>query len=59
LLDWPDPLPDAGFLVLRHLAWLHEGGLVQTRREAQTVYYSLADERVRDMLSLPKQQFCH
>lgn len=43
----------------QHLAWLREGGLVQTRREAQTVYYSLADERVRDMLSLLKQQFCH
>jgi len=43
----------------QHLAWLREGGLVQTRREAQTVYYRLADERVRDMLSLLKQQFCH
>ena len=42
----------------QHLAWLREGGLVQTRREAQTVYYSLADERVRDMLSLLKQLFC-
>lgn len=43
----------------QHLAWLRDGGLVQTRREAQTVYYRLADERVRDMLSLLKQQFCN
>ncbi len=43
----------------QHLAWLRDGGLVQTRREAQTVYYRLADERVRDILSLLKQQFCH
>lgn len=42
----------------QHLAWLREGGLVQTRREAQTIYYSLADARVGKVLSLLKKLFC-
>lgn len=42
----------------QHLAWLREGGLVQTRREAQTIYYSLADARVKDVLALLKKLFC-
>lgn len=42
----------------QHLSWLREGGLVQTRREAQTIYYSLADDRVSEVLALLKQLFC-
>lgn len=42
----------------QHLAWLREGGLVQTRREAQTIYYSLADKRVKEVLTVLKKQFC-
>ena len=42
----------------QHLAWLREGGLVQTRREAQTIYYSLADARVKDVLAILKKLFC-
>lgn len=30
----------------QHLARLRKDGLVVTRREAQTIYYSLADQRV-------------
>lgn len=42
----------------QHLSWLREGGLVQTRREAQTIYYSLADARVAKVLGLLKKLFC-
>ena len=42
----------------QHLAWLRAGGLVQTRREAQTIYYSLADARVKDVLAILKKLFC-
>lgn len=42
----------------QHLSWLREGGLVQTRREAQTIYYSLADARVAKVLGLLRKLFC-
>jgi DNA-binding transcriptional ArsR family regulator len=42
----------------QHLAWLREGGLVKTRRDAQTIYYSLADKRVKEVLAVLKKQFC-
>lgn len=42
----------------QHLASLREKGLVQTRREAQTIYYQLADPRVTQLLALLKQLFC-
>lgn len=42
----------------QHLAWLREGGLVQTRREAQTIYYSLTDKRVKEVLTVLKKLFC-
>jgi DNA-binding transcriptional ArsR family regulator len=42
----------------QHLSWLREGGLVQTRREAQSIYYSLADNRVAKVLVLLKKLFC-
>ncbi len=42
----------------QHLAWLREAGFVRTRRESQTIYYELADERVATMMALLKQLFC-
>lgn len=42
----------------QHLAWLREAGFVQTRRESQTIYYQLADERVTTLMALLKQWFC-
>jgi DNA-binding transcriptional ArsR family regulator len=42
----------------QHLAWLREAGMVSTRRQAQTIFYTLADARVIEILSLLKQQFC-
>ncbi len=43
----------------QHLAKLRADGLVETRRESQTIYYRLADEaRVKRTLALLKQLFC-
>jgi DNA-binding transcriptional ArsR family regulator len=42
----------------QHLASLRESGLVNTRRESQTIYYRLADQRVLAIMQLLKQLFC-
>jgi ArsR family transcriptional regulator len=42
----------------QHLARLREDGLVATRRDAQTIYYSLADNRVRQVVRLLFDLYC-
>lgn len=42
----------------QHLARLREEGLVATRREAQTIFYSLADERAARLLETLADIFC-
>lgn len=42
----------------QHLARLREGGIVSTRREAQTIYYTLADERVARLIETLHELFC-
>lgn len=42
----------------QHLAVLRTDSLVKTRKESQTVYYSLANEHVLDVLATLKQIFC-
>lgn len=42
----------------QHLAWLRRDGLVNTRKEAQTVYYSLSSVEVREMIQLLHKLFC-
>jgi ArsR family transcriptional regulator len=42
----------------QHLARLREEGLVATRREAQTIYYSLADPNVARVLDTLAQIYC-
>lgn len=42
----------------QHLAKLREGGFVATRREAQTIYYSLADRRVARLIGVLHELFC-
>jgi len=44
--------------VSQHLARLRGAGLVDTRREAQCIYYSLADARAQAMLETLYTQFC-
>lgn len=38
--------------VSKHLALMRERGLVLTRREGATVYYSLSDRRIYDAISM-------
>ena len=42
----------------QHLAWLREAGMVNSRRQSQTIFYSLADDRVEKTLGLLKEMFC-
>ncbi|MBU2710753.1 ArsR/SmtB family transcription factor [Zooshikella harenae] len=42
----------------QHLAVLRKDGLVTTRKEAQTVYYSLASEEAKELISLLHKLFC-
>ena len=54
----------AQFLSLRdstasqHLALLRKDGVVETRREGQTIYYSLASEAVRRLVSTLYDIYC-
>jgi DNA-binding transcriptional ArsR family regulator len=42
----------------QHLARLRDEGLVATRREAQTVYYSVCDPKADQLLALLHELFC-
>lgn len=42
----------------QHLAVLREKGLVNTRREAQAVFYSVADGTVHDVIEALHRNFC-
>ncbi|SHG38920.1 DNA-binding transcriptional regulator, ArsR family [Marisediminitalea aggregata] len=42
----------------QHLALLREANLVATRRAGQTIYYRLADERIKQQMALLYQFFC-
>jgi DNA-binding transcriptional ArsR family regulator len=54
----------AGFLGLRdstvsqHLALLRRDGLVAARRDAQTIYYSIASDAAREVLSVLYRVYC-
>ena len=42
----------------QHLALLREAELVATRRAGQTIFYRLADERIKQQMALLYQFFC-
>ena len=42
----------------QHLAVLREDGLVSTRRDAQTIYYALADGPAQRLLSTLHEIYC-
>ena len=42
----------------QHLAKLRHEGLVKVRREAQTIHYSLADPKVREVMALLYRLYC-
>ena len=43
----------------QHLARMREEGLVTFRRESQTLYYSISDEKVRKIITALKDCFCN
>ncbi len=42
----------------QHLAKLREGALVATRREAQSIYYSIADQKAARLLEVMAELYC-
>lgn len=51
-------LPLSQSALSQHLAVLRNSGMVQTRREQQTIYYSLANEGVHAIIAELYRQFC-
>ncbi|WP_406664391.1 ArsR/SmtB family transcription factor [Gallaecimonas sp. GXIMD1310] len=43
----------------QHLAWLRRDGLVTTRKEAQTVYYSLHSDEAEELIALLDRLYSH
>ena len=42
----------------QHLAKLRAAGIVSTRRQAQTIYYSVTDSRTGKLLAVLYEMFC-
>jgi DNA-binding transcriptional ArsR family regulator len=42
----------------QHLASLRKNNLVTTRRDAQTIYYTVSDERVKEIIKILYKFFC-
>lgn len=42
----------------QHLAKLRESEIVTTRRESQTIYYRIANPKIKILLEVLQQQFC-
>ncbi len=45
-------------MVSQHLARLRQEGLVATRREAQSVYYQIADETAEEIVQILYRRYC-
>lgn len=53
-----DRVPLSQSALSQHLAWLRKAGLVTTRKQAQTVFYSLRGEQAQRVLAVLKQLYC-
>ena len=51
-------VPLAQSALSQHLARLRKDGIVRTRREAQTIYYSLADKRTARLIKELYALYC-
>lgn len=51
-------IPVAQSALSQHLAWLRREGFVKTRRESQTIYYSLDSKEVAALIATLHSQFC-
>ena len=54
-----DALGLAQSVVSQHLSLLRRDGLVAGRREGQSIYYAISDERVRALMDRLFELFCH
>ncbi|MCV2403011.1 metalloregulator ArsR/SmtB family transcription factor [Marinomonas sp. C2222] len=53
-----DKVPLSQSALSQHLAVLRKDKLVETRRESQTIYYRIEDERVRTLIATLHTLFC-
>lgn len=53
-----EEIPLSASALSQHLAVLRREGLVSTRREAQTIYYSIARGPAREIISVLHEGFC-
>lgn len=51
-------VPLAQSALSQHLAGLRKAGLVSTRRQAQTIFYSVTDVRVKQIIGKMYELFC-
>ncbi len=42
----------------QHLAKLRESKIVSTRRESQTIYYTIANQKIKYLLEVLQREFC-
>ena len=50
--------PIAQSSLSQHLAWLRREGYVKTRREAQTIYYTLDSQAVIEIIAVLHKLYC-
>lgn len=53
-----EKLPLSQSALSQHLAVLRKDDLVSTRRESQTIYYSIGDVRVKELIQTLHRLFC-
>ncbi|MBU1296051.1 MAG: metalloregulator ArsR/SmtB family transcription factor [Gammaproteobacteria bacterium] len=53
-----EKLPLSQSALSQHLAVLRKDGLVNTRRESQTIFYSIGDARVKELIKTLHGFFC-
>ncbi|WP_298771349.1 metalloregulator ArsR/SmtB family transcription factor [uncultured Shewanella sp.] len=51
-------IPIAQSTLSQHLAWLRREKYVETRRDAQTIYYQLSDKNIIKIIDLLHEIFC-
>ena len=51
-------IPVAQSSLSQHLAWLRKEGFVSTRREAQTIFYSLSSDEVIEIIAVLYKLYC-
>lgn len=53
-----EQIPLSQSALSQHLAWLRRADMVATRKQAQTIYYSLHGQEVRAVLELLHRLYC-